>query len=60
METIAINFHDEKGDFVNKFKLHAGDDAANVKWISIDKNLDLYASHRDFIETVAKKHNAHW
>lgn len=24
METIAMNFHDDKGDSVAKFKLHAG------------------------------------
>lgn len=24
METVAVNFHDETGDGVGKFKLHAG------------------------------------
>ncbi|KAK9888262.1 hypothetical protein WA026_000525 [Henosepilachna vigintioctopunctata] len=60
METIAMNFHDDSGKLVGKFNLKAGDDAKNVQWISIDKNLDLYASHCSFIEKVAHLHNAHW
>jgi len=59
METQAYNFHDEIGklDFV---KLEAGDDAAAVKWTDISSDLALYASHKDFIEKVAKLHDAHW
>lgn len=60
METVAFNFHDENNEVLNEIKLEAGDDAGKVQWISIDKNLKLYASHKDFIEKVAKLHNAHW
>lgn len=60
METVAVNFHDETGQFVGKFNLKAGDDAKNVKWVDIDQNLSLYASHSEFIEAVAKKRKAHW
>lgn len=60
METVAVNFHDDKGESVGKFDLKAGDDAQNVKWLDVDKNLNLYASHCNFIETVAKNLNAHW
>ncbi|XP_047491843.1 ADP-ribose pyrophosphatase, mitochondrial-like [Penaeus chinensis] len=61
METVAYNFHDSKPDaLLYKLQLHAGDDAQAVKWQDISHKLDLYASHRDFIETVAKKHRAHW
>lgn len=60
METVAVNFHDDNGESVGKFDLKAGDDAQNVRWLDIDKNLNLYASHCNFIETVVKKLKAHW
>lgn len=60
METVAYNFHDENGDSVGKFALEAGDDAKGVRWIDIDKDLNLYASHSSLIEKVAKIHHAHW
>lgn len=60
METIAVNFHDENNETVGQFHLQAGDDAKNVKWVDIDKNLDLYASHSKFIENVSKLRQAHW
>ena len=40
--------------------MNLGDDASKVKWMTIDKNLKLYASHLDFIELTVKKHDAHW
>eukprot|EP00049_Salpingoeca_infusionum_P024536 m.16216 g.16216 ORF g.16216 m.16216 type:complete len:275 (-) comp6967_c0_seq1:411-1235(-) len=52
METSCYNFHDDKGDVFDKFKLAAGDDAASVKWETITPELDLYASHNDFIKAV--------
>lgn len=60
METVAVNFHDENGESVGKFDLRAGDDAQNVRWLDINKDLDLYANHAKFIETVIKNLNAHW
>ncbi|XP_014248972.1 ADP-ribose pyrophosphatase, mitochondrial isoform X6 [Cimex lectularius] len=60
METVAQNFHDEDGSSVSKLNLQAGDDAIGVCWLDISKDLKLYASHSDFIEIVAKRHNAHW
>ncbi|KAJ9574155.1 hypothetical protein L9F63_008411 [Diploptera punctata] len=60
METVAVNFHDENGTSVGAFALSAGDDAVNVHWMDISKNLLLYASHNDLIEKVVAKHNAHW
>jgi len=60
METVAYNFHDSDGDQVGKFSLKAGDDASKVKWMKIDKNLHLYASHKAFIQRVVKLHDAHW
>lgn len=60
METIAVNFHDDTGKLFSAIKLEAGDDAKKVKWMDIGSELKLYASHKDFIQKVAEKHNAHW
>lgn len=60
METVAINFHDEDGSTLNGIALDAGDDATNVRWVTVDKQLDLYASHSKFIELMAKQRSAHW
>ncbi|PVD32988.1 hypothetical protein C0Q70_08436 [Pomacea canaliculata] len=60
METIAMNFHDDKGDSVAKFKLHAGDDAVGVKWMDLSHSLQLFASHVDFLQHTAKRLNANW
>lgn len=60
METVACNFHDETGVKVGKFKLSAGDDAAKVKWLDIDKTLILHANHINMIELVVKRLDAHW
>lgn len=60
METCATNFHDENGNSVGNMVLEAGDDAANVRWIDVNKKLKLYASHEKFVEQVAHVRNAHW
>ncbi|KAK6636683.1 hypothetical protein RUM43_010345 [Polyplax serrata] len=60
METVATNFHDEHGKYASKMDLSAGDDALNVKWVDINSNLVLYASHKNFIAQVAKIRKCHW
>lgn len=60
METVAVNFHDEDGRFLSKLKFEAGDDAVDVHWIDVDKNVKLYASHSRFIEATANLRNAHF
>jgi ADP-ribose pyrophosphatase len=61
METIVFNFHDENDVYFKDFKLNAGDDAGSVAWMDIDnKNLNLYASHKLFLELAAQHNNAHW
>ncbi|XP_014669160.1 PREDICTED: ADP-ribose pyrophosphatase, mitochondrial-like isoform X2 [Priapulus caudatus] len=60
METVAVNFHDESGNSLGKFALHAGDDAIGVRWTDISRTLCLFASHADFVEKVAGNHCAHW
>ncbi|XP_028517955.1 transient receptor potential cation channel subfamily M member 2 isoform X2 [Exaiptasia diaphana] len=58
METLAVNFHDEKGEMFNDFKLQAGDDAAAVRWQRVSGNIPLYASHISILEKVAKLRDA--
>jgi len=60
METVAFSFHDSTGSSVGKFPLHAGDDAASICWMELNKNVKLYASHKDMLEMVVEKLNAHW
>ena len=62
METTAYNFHDEDGSVFDGVALKAGDDAQHVKWVDINSNLQLYASHKDFIKKVVEsfKGEAHW
>jgi len=60
METVAFNFHDSTGSSVGQFPLHAGDDAANIRWMALDSNVSLYASHKNMLEIVVKRHDAHW
>ncbi|CAG9773949.1 unnamed protein product [Ceutorhynchus assimilis] len=60
METVAVNFHDPDNSQVGKFALEAGDDAAQVQWMDIDRNLDLYASHSELLKTVIERLGAHW
>ncbi|XP_072124508.1 ADP-ribose pyrophosphatase, mitochondrial-like isoform X1 [Mobula birostris] len=60
METMAVNFHDDTGDSVGELNLHAGDDAADVQWLDIDQNMQLYASHFQFLKSVAELRGSHW
>lgn len=60
METVAVNFHDETGNFLRKLKFEAGDDAVGIKWIDVDKSVKLYASHSRLIKATAELRNAHF
>ncbi|GMT14777.1 hypothetical protein PFISCL1PPCAC_6074 [Pristionchus fissidentatus] len=55
METVVVNFHDSDG-IMNDVKLEAGDDAASVRWVFVDANESLYASHQEFINLLKKAH----
>lgn len=55
METVAFSFHDSKNTIFKNFELKAGDDAANVTWMDINADINLYATHKEFVEKVAKK-----
>lgn len=57
---MAVNFHDEVGDFVSKLKFEAGDDAVGIQWIEVNKNVKLYASHSRLIKATALLRNAHF
>ena len=38
----------------------SGDDAGQVMWADLDKNLILYASHQSFIKATADLLKCHW
>lgn len=60
METIACSFHDDDGHVLGDLKLEAGDDAGAVRWMDINKDIDLYANHKLFVYNVVDKLKAHW
>ena len=60
MESQAVNYHDEDGRAFDKFDLKAGDDASQVKWMEVSRDMHLYANHYDLIKKVAQKLNARW
>ena len=60
METVAFSFHDSTGFSIGKFPLQAGDDAANICWMPLNRKVSLYASHKDMLELVVGKLGAHW
>ncbi|XP_045665928.1 ADP-ribose pyrophosphatase, mitochondrial-like [Ursus americanus] len=60
METEAVNYSDDTGEIMDHLSLEAGDDAKKVKWVDINDQLKLYASHSQFIQLVAEKRGAHW
>lgn len=41
------------------FKNFSGDDAAKVKWVRLDRDYHLYASHEKIIRTVIEKLGAY-
>lgn len=60
METVAMNFHDEAGDSLAQITLEAGDDATAIKWMELESNLNLYASHSSILRELVSIHDAHW
>ncbi|CAM2712880.1 unnamed protein product [Rotaria socialis] len=59
MESEAMNMHDETGELTKYLKLEAGDDAAKVKWVRLDCDHRLYASHEKLIQAVVTKLGAY-
>lgn len=60
METVAVNFHDESGDFLRNLKFEAGDDAIGIKWLDVDENSDIFTGHYRLIKATAMLRNAHF
>ncbi|CAG2212783.1 NUDT9 [Mytilus edulis] len=58
METTAYHFHDHDGTKVGQFNLHAGDDAMAVQWMVCNSSINLYASHKSFLQEAAKRIDA--
>uniref|UniRef100_H2ZBV6 Nudix hydrolase domain-containing protein n=1 Tax=Ciona savignyi TaxID=51511 RepID=H2ZBV6_CIOSA len=60
IETSVFNFHDDNGSTFDRIKLHPGEETSGVQWKRIDQSINLFASHFQFLEKVAKMHNAHF
>jgi len=60
IETIVMNFHDDKNEIFKNVKLQPGDESRKVKWKRVNKNLKLFASHSTFLKMVSKRHNAYF
>lgn len=56
IETTATNVHDESGENTQNLVLEARDDAADVKWIDISEDMEIYATHSDIIKSVNNMH----
>ena len=56
MVTKCFLWHDNTGEVMDNFKLQAGDDACDVKWIDYTptSKLNLYASHSTWVEHAYK------
>lgn len=52
METVAMHFHDADGSKFGRFRLHAGDDAAHVAWVAYADVVRMYASHKEWLDSV--------
>ncbi|KAF7636488.1 Nudix hydrolase domain-containing protein [Meloidogyne graminicola] len=52
METSCFNFHDSDGLFRK-----CGSDAKSVKWVTVTKGLELYASHKHLVKLFAKMYD---
>lgn len=60
METIAVNYHDDSGQYVQQLKLSAGDDAGKVKWMDVGAEMNLFVSHKSIVKIVVERLNGHW
>jgi len=54
METVCYHFHCD-AVLGEHLKLQAGDDASHVRWLTIDSNVNLYASHQQFVAMALSK-----
>ncbi len=45
---------------MSRIPLKAGDDAGDVSWMEASSQVQLYASHMDFIKEVVRRKDANW
>ncbi|XP_054278228.1 ADP-ribose pyrophosphatase, mitochondrial-like [Macrosteles quadrilineatus] len=60
VETIALHYHDASGKLLDSLTLRAGDDACNVSWMDVDRNIQLYSAHQKFVYKMTSRLNAHF
>ncbi|KAL3104130.1 hypothetical protein niasHS_002157 [Heterodera schachtii] len=54
-ETTAVNFHDTDG-LLGDIELEGGDDAEMARWVEVNQELKLYASHDYLVHLFQKMH----
>jgi len=59
METQVFNYHDEHNELAF-IHLTAGSDAAQVRWCELNGQIELYASHAEFVREIVRRRGAHW
>jgi hypothetical protein len=72
---IFRHFHDETGQLTHHLNLNAGikfsqnislhsfslgDDADKVVWCPVDRTLELYASHKEFLQAAVDRLDGFW
>lgn len=60
METTVYLVYDQDGSTVGNFPLEGGDDAKDARWATVSSDLELYASHRDFLKIAAEHIGCTW
>lgn len=53
METVVSHAHDETGEITRHFDLVGGDDVSSARWVEVSADMDLFASHLDFVRKAA-------
>lgn len=57
METTAVHLHLKPNEVHLHARPVAGDDAKKAKWIELDRDLKLYASHNEILKKVFKNYS---
>lgn len=59
VETVVFHYHDA-GQMLDSLRLTAGDDALNVSWMDVDRDIQLYSAHQKFVNKMTNRLNSHF
>jgi len=57
---MQVEINSNKVFLLPVFFFFLGSDAEKSVWCTIDRNLELYACHKEIIETVVNRLDAYW